>query len=410
MRWFAGILIFIVVILGGLYIYAVDIPFKKYSGWVTGKEWDRYFEVSNYRQLFLSPTELEEIPPYQEDYVQLWKEFPIRNTLIPLPTRHPLYQTQPIVDYKSKSELPSLGIILLSPEGREISRLYTLPNRLHQDHSQGQEIFKLPYFRKRILNKSLDELWRDIFSHKIIVEEKSFDEMIYDLYILHIRSRILPEDTVRYGMIKNGKQAMVELASKDKDYRVELVLTQVNGAIFSYILKTEINKTESTKLRSKFLESISFTPIDEGIGRILYTEFKQMGYARQVDHEGMLYLFSAWSQNTDNSELLKEMINYLERGVHNKNQLKTLYNYAYRKYGKTFTNRSALESQDDPELDLQRKIEIEERNKRIAAEANSNKLPEVQELTPDEKMNLYLRKAKEADPVKPKDNEEMTVH
>jgi hypothetical protein len=74
---------------------------------------------------------------------------------------------------------------------------------------------------------------------------------------------------------------------------VELVLTQDSGSIFSYIIKTEKENLESRKIRAKFLETITFSPVDEDIGRLLYTEFKQLNYARQIDQEGMLYLFSA---------------------------------------------------------------------------------------------------------------------
>lgn len=407
MRWLAGILVLVVTAVVGVYLYLKEYPYHKYAQWVQGKGLNRYYDIEGYRPLYLAPTALDAIPPYQEDYTQLWKEFPLRNCLIPMPTRHPLFQTVPIIEFQSKNSVPHLGIMLMDPGGREISRVYTMPNRLYQDHSQGQELFKLPFFKKRILKKNLDELWKDIFSFRVEPKEKSLDEMIYDLYIIHLRSKFLPKETVRYGLIKDGKQALIELTSSDKDYKVELVLTQNSGTIFSYVLKTEINRQESMKLRSKFLESISFSPIDEAIGKMLYTEFKQLHYARQVDQEGMLYLFSAWSQNPDNVDLLKEMIYYLERGNNTKKQLKALYTYSFKKYGKTYTTRRDVDEQDNPEIVLQRNIEIEERENRKNAEANKGKVPEIPEMTPDEKMNQYLKKAKEE---KTRESDDMTVH
>lgn len=406
MRWIVAISLIVATIVVGIGLYAIEIPYHKYKDWVSGKSRDRYYEISNYRDIFLSPVELEEIPPYQEDYVQLWKDFPIRNTMIAMPTRHPLYQTVPIVENNGNG-IPHFGIILQDPSGREVTRIYTLPNRLTQDHSRGQELFKLPYFRKRILNKPVNELWVDIFTYQIKVEDKPIDEMIYDLYILHIRSKILPKDTVRYGLIKNGSQAMVELASDDKDYMIELIMTQNNGNIFSYIMKTERNRPESMKLRAKYLQSVTFSPIDEGLGRLLYTEFKQLSYNSQIDQEGMLYLFAGWTQNPENPDLLKEMISYLERSHKNKKQLKPLYEYAFKRYGKTFTTRDDVEDETNPEIALQRKIELEQRDKRRAAEETSNKVAPPPELTPDEKMNMYLKKAKEETG---KESSDMTVH
>ena len=407
MRWLVVILLIFLGVIGGAYMKLKSYPFEKYSDWIHGRGFDKFYEISNYHELFLAPTGLEEIPSYQEDYVQLWKEFPIRNTLISLPTRHPLFQTVPIIEMTSKTSVPHVGISFLNPKGREISQVFQLPNKIYNDHSQGQELFKLPYFRNRIRKKSLDNVWRDVFSHKIEVRKKSLDEMIYDLYILHLRSKLLPAQAIRYGLIQNGKQAMVELVTKDKDYIVELVMIFEAGNIFSYVLKTERNEPESLKLRAKFLNSISFTQQDESIGRILYTEFKQLNFARQVYQEGLLYLFAAWSQDTDNIEWLKEMIYYLERGKDTKKQLKSIYKYSYKRYRKTFSSRKDVEETDDPEIALQRNIELAEKDAQRKAESSKVVVPVTPELAPDEKINEFLKKAKEN---KIKENEEMIIH
>jgi len=406
MRLVVGSLLLLATIITGSYLYVIDFPYYKYSNWIEGKG-DRYYEIKNHRKIYLNPTGIDKIPPYQEDYVQLWKEFPLRNSLVPMPTRHPMFQTVPLIEMTTKKGVPHFGIILQDPTGREISRVYTLPNRLYQDHSRGQELFKLPYVRNRLLTKKLDVIWKDIFSYKIEIKDKSIDEMIYDLYIVHLRSKILPKETVKYGLIKKGKQALIELSSQDKDYMVELVLTMDSGSIFSYILKTEKGRQESMKLRSKFLESISFSPVDSAISRFLYTEFKQLNYSRQVDQEGMLYLYAAWSQNPDNLELLKEMIYYLERGQNTKKQLKNLYTYSFKRYGKTYTSRMDADDQDNPEIILQRKIELEEKDLRKKAEAVSNEKAVLPDLTVEEKMNLNLKKAKKDKTHEAKD---MTVH
>lgn len=406
MRWMLGLLFFLALSVLGGYVFLKGYPYKLYSNWVEGRDWNRYYKISNYRESLLKPVTLEEIPPYQEDYPQLWKEFPLRNSLMPLPTRHPLFQTIPIVDLKSKESAPTLGMRILAASGREISRVYTLPNSLYQDHSLGQELFKLPFVRNRIIKKDVDTLWRDIFSYEIDVKSKDLDTMIYDLYILHLRSKVLPKETLRYGLIKDGKKAVIELLSNNKDYLMEIVMTQSNGTIYSYILRTERRSEESKKLRAKYLESISFSPIDPAMGRLLYTEFKQLNFARQVDQEGLLYLFCAWSQDPKSIEMLKEMIFYLERGKKNTEHLKVLYSYAFKKYGKTFTTRTLFTDHSDPEVVLQRKIEIENLEKKQALEREDKKAPETA-LTPDEKMNMYLKKAKETEAPEAK---EMTIH
>ena len=407
MRWLVGFLIVISLALLSGYIFLKGYPYQMYSGWAQGTNWNKYYSISNYRKSFLKPIPLEEVDPYQEDYPQLWREFPLRNSLIPLPVRHPLYQVLPIVELKNKDSVVRLGVSLETPNTREISRIYTVPTSLFADYSLGQDLFKLPFVRNRILKKSMDDLWKDIFSHEITIVSKSLDQMIHDLYILHIRSKFLPADAIRYGLIKNGKQAVIELSSQDPAYQVEVILTQDSGSIYSYILKTEKKSKESLRLRSKFLESVSFSPEDEAMGRILYTEFKQLNFARQVDQEGMLYLYSAWSQNPLEVNFLKEMIFFLERGRMGGRQLSILYEYAFKKYGKTFTTTRILSDHDNPEIKVQRRIEMETLEKNLEANRARLQVPAEPELSPDEKMNMYLKKAKETAPAEKND---MVIH
>lgn len=407
MRWLVGTILVIGLALLGGYIFMKGYPFQLYSGWIQGKGWNKYYDISNYRSSFLRPVPLEALVPYQEDYPQLWKDFPLRNSLIPLPVRHPSYEVIPVIELKNKQASARIGVSLESASLREISRIYTVPTALFSDYSLGQELFKLPFVRNRILKKNLDELWKDIFSHEISLGSKSLNEMIHDLYILHIRAKFLPADTIRYGLIKSGKQAVIELTSRDPAYQVEIIMTQDSGSIYSYILKTEKKNPESLRLRSKFLENVSFSPVDVAMGRILYTEFKQLNFARQVDQEGMLYLFSAWSQNPEEVNFLKEMIFFLERGRKNGRQLSILYSYAFKKFGKTFTTRKIFNDHDDPEINLQRKVEMEALEKNQQADRSKVQTPLEPELSPDEKMNMYLKKAKEA---VPEAKEDMVIH
>ncbi len=407
MRWLLAIVLIICLAAAGGFVIVSNLPVKLYSRWISGQGPGRYYVIDDYRKEWLSPLALAEIPPYAEDYAQLWKEFSLLNIRIPLPVRHPLFQTIPYLESDGPKSTPRLGIIFQNPGGRELSRVYTLPFTLLKDHTLGQELFKLPYVRNRILKLPPDVVWKDVFSRPITVKSKPIDDMIYDLYLLHLRSKILPRTTVRYGLLKDDR-AIVELRSENRDYRNELVLTNQSGTVYSYILRTELNNEESLKLRAKFLHSITFAPADAAMGKFLYTEFKQLNFARQVDQEGMLYLFSAWSQDLGNSGLYKEIVFYLERGRTNSAQLRPLYAFGLKHFGKTFTANPVFSPGEDPAIALQRKIEFESIDRaNRAARKNEDKTPPAVELTPDEKMNLYLKRAKEESPPKAED---MTIY
>lgn len=383
----------------------MNYPSSLYTKWIDGKGWNKYYEISDYRPLLLSPVPLEEISEYKEEYPELWKDFPLRSTMLPLPVRHPFFVTVPILDYDKKAKSLHLGINFLGPGGRENSRIYALPTGVQKDYTTGVDLFKLPYVKNRLVSKPSDVLWKDIFTKTIDKKKKSLDDMIYELYLLYIRSKILPKDTIRYGIIPGTPKAIIELSSRDKDYIMELVMILERGSIYSYVLRTEKNNEESRKLRSKFLSSITFSPPDTDMARILYTEFKQLNFTRQVDQEGMLYLYSAWSQDTNNEELLKEMIFYLERGSKYQKHLSTFYKYAYTRYGKTYTTKDVFTEFDEPEIALQRKIELEQIGRGQAVKERV--VAPGPELTPDERMNMYLKKAKESVPDK---KDEMTIH
>lgn len=407
MRWLVGVILFLATLFLGAYVLVKGYPYRLYSNWVEGSGWNRYYGLSSYKKIYLKPTEAVKSENYVEDYPQLWKEFPIRNSLIPLPTRHPLLKVLPLVDIAPNSKVPQIGIILQRPNSQEITRLYTLPPSFLPDFSLGQELFKLPFVRNRIMKLSVDELWNEVFTREIIVKSKSLEEMIIDLYILYIRSKILPPETVRYGLGKLKNQGIIQLTSRDKDSLVEMVLTMESGTIYSFIIKTIKDDDESMKLRSKFLQQVNFSPTDAAMGRILYTEFKQLSFNRQVDSEGMLYLLSAWSQNPDKLNFIKEMIFYLERGRANNKALSILYSYAFKRYGKTFATKNILTDHNDPEIELQRKIEVENLEKTLTLDREKLKQAPKTPQDPKERMNYYLRRAKELKPMK---KDDMTVH
>ena len=404
MRWVLLVL-FIPVILLIIGHYRIkSYPYERYMKWITGQERDKFYHLKDFRKEWLAPAKIEQKQPYVEDYGLLWKEFSINNTKIPLPVRHPLYQTVPILESLGKHLEPNIGIIFLNSAGEEICRFYTLPVNYFHHHTFEQDLFKLPYVKNRILKFSSQKLWKDLFSLEIKPRQKSIDEMIYDLYLLHLRSKYLPKETVAYGPL-DEKRSMISFLTKDKKYKVEFIIANENGVLYSYVLRTRLNDVESIKMRAKLLDAISFNPVDSEIAEIIYKEFKQLNFARQIDQEGMLYLFSAWTQDMKNTNFFKEMIFYLERANKNERLLEPLYQFGLKHFGKTFTTSQFVGKNEDPNVTLQRKIELEEQGK-FAPTVKVPIIPE-KELSPDEKMNEYLKKAKEE---RQNNSEEAVVH
>jgi len=379
-----------------IYTLVLAYPYKMFSAWVSGESWNKYYEIKNFRPYLLGLEGMSEftVPVYKEDYPQLWKDFQLGNAFLPLPVRHPLYSTLPILKLENRNKNPVMGVSIFSPENKKLASLFILSAMLREDYSFGQELFKLPFVRNKIRSFDQHQLWRDVFSLEIKKNPKTLEKMIYELYILHVRSKIIPSKNLKYSLF-NNEMAVIELESSNKDYKIELILKLQGGRVFSYLLESSIQLEDGRKLRSKFLNEIEFKSLDLSYSRVLYTEFKQLNYSRQFDQEGMLYLFSAWSQDPDQVQLLKEMIFYLERGKNNKDQLKNLYEFAFKHYGKTFTTKDIFSEIEDPNLALQRRIEIEKIDKRREAESSEARSLGGQEMTDEEKQKLNLKKAKE---------------
>ena len=62
MRLVAGTLFIFVTLVVGAYLYIVDFPYYKYSKWVVGKGNDHYFEITEFRDIYLNPPALDPIP------------------------------------------------------------------------------------------------------------------------------------------------------------------------------------------------------------------------------------------------------------------------------------------------------------------------------------------------------------
>lgn len=381
--------------LAGIYVAATTLPYIFYNRLIEGKTSIDLYRLKRWDTHFLVPPKPAVMDKVPDDFSSLWKVFHLRDVIIPLPAGHPMFKTIPLLEVKPQNNEPLLGVLFRSPTGREMARVYLMSNGTWNDHMEEQGLFQLPVVLRELRKKTPEEVWKDLFTKDITGWELPWQQMAYNLYLLHLRSVILPKNLVNYYLLNDEKKALVEIESKNKDYRTEIVFEFDRGLLLSYLLVSEIGNTDSQDLRARFIDKISFRTTDKGLGSIIYNEFKQLPFNRQTDQEGMLYLFSAWSHDMQQTDMLKEMIYFLERGEKNQDQLKPLYRYAFTKYKKTFTSRDVGLEENDPDIKLQRRIELEAiaDRKRVLEKAKEPK--PAPPPTPKENMNNFLRRARE---------------
>jgi hypothetical protein len=348
----------LLVLVSGLFLIS---PYYYYNKIINNDYNSQWFSLNNFNESFLTPVGKIKLAEPNLGNDDLWRKFHIKDVNIPLPYKNPFFFVAPIFNYDKESKKTNFGISVFGNSKLEISKVFFVNNRILPSVIRSQKLFKLPISTEILKNISFEKIWKDIFVKDISKWEIPYSELLYNLYLLQLRSVILPDKFKSFGLI-DDKTAVIELYSIDKDYKSELILTKRRGLIYSYLIVTDLNNEESQVLRYKYLKEISFRPSSEVLSPILYKEFKALEYKDQVGQIGMMYLLSAYSHN-DDALYLKEMIRYLERGERNQTPLKRLYEYANERYGSTFANKLIQGIELEEDLMLKRNIEIENRKK-----------------------------------------------
>ena len=398
------------IVLGSLGAIVRFGPAYLYDQAVHGRSTSTLYQLKRFNRKLFTPTQNTFVSDISGSYSNLWREFHVKDVVVPLPAGHPMYQAVPSIKLVAGMVDPQLGLRFNGPSGREIARLHLLSSGVWSNEADGQELFRLPMARREILKKSTEEIWKDVFTHKISGWDLPWQQMVYNLYILHLRSIMLPEDFTNFGMVDGKDMAYVEMPSSNKDYKTEMIFSFQKGLLLSYLLVTDMRASDSKEIRARFINGISFRGSDPALTPIIYREFKNLNFAQQTDQEGMLFLLSAWSHDMNNTEMLKEMIYYLERGSKNKEQLKALYRFAYARYKKTFTTRDTGIEDDDPDIRLSRRIELEAMNERKSLQERPRNVMKAPEPTNKERMDQMLKKAKETKSDKKKSRQKMIIY
>lgn len=356
----------------------------------------KWFSLNNVNEKTLTPKGKSDLKEPNLGNDDLWRKFHIRDTNIPLPFKNPFFFVAPILKYNSKTKITNYGISVYGTSKLEISKVFFVNNRILPSVIRSQDLFKLPISTEILKAIPFEKIWKDVFLKDITKWDVPYSELLYNLYLLQLRSVILPDKFKTFGLI-DDQTAIVELYSKDKDYKSELVFTKRRGLIYSYLIVTDLNNNESQVLRYKYLKEISFRPSSETLSPIIYKEFKALEFKDQIGQIGMMYLISAYSHN-DDPVYLKEMIKYLERGEGNQTPLKRLYEYANERYGSTFASKIIQGIELEQDLILKRNIELEKQQK--IEELSQKEIITAPQKTDQERFEEKIQQAKENQKIK----------
>jgi len=342
----------------------------------------------------------------------LWETFHFSEFEIPLPVRHPMFVLIPIIHRRKVR--PEIGAKFKTRGKLDVGSFTVLKSFKFDRRIEHHKIFELPFFKNHILKKNDKTVWKDLFTKSFSLPkgeltEKSYwmnlwnisyKELVYNLYLLELRSKFLPENARKLSYYNNKSFGIIELINIESQkqgledlFRKELIYVYHNGYIYKLLLKSRYENQISESIRKRIMKALKYRTSDESSAIEIYARYKELPYYKRISQEGMTYLYAGWSHVTEKKEFIKEMIQFLERGRNSYDYLEPLYEYSYKEFG---TNYSILKDnlKESASEQLKRKIIEEEQlqDQKIINEINTDVEGEFE--TEDQKVDYFLKKAK----------------
>ena len=350
----------------------------------------------------------------QED--SYWRLFEFTDFKIPLPIEHPEILIIPYIQKQNWNQRPIMGIKFFKHNRKkEIIFFKNLKNVTFKINLYDQKFLLLPLVRKEIQQKTVKQIWKDLYSKNLLMEipyellqdpvvwakkaiqVKSTDlsEYCYNLYLLYLRQLYFKNKMNKITWNESGKFGIIDLTKKWDGYYHEIIQFLRKNEVFSIELKTKKGDKLSAYYRELLLKTILFNESNKAVSSMIYKKYKNITYNQRIDQVGFIYLFAAWSHVYWDKHFLREMIQFLERGKNNKIHLLPLYDYAYKMHGTNFSKIDGVRKETSAVL-LKRKIKEEDdkelRNREIEGDFEDNQEKIFENV--DSKIMYYLKKAK----------------
>jgi len=412
MKWIIALFITLLMIVGvGLKV--AYYPYQFYNQVIIGGSDSRYLNLGPFDKKYLAPEEFG----YQRAGEKLsrgsfgssfWREFQFSSFLLPIPVRHPGYLFIPNIELNEKSGETTLGIKISDSNKKVLLEYFPRKKKKLNFSFSEVKLFKIPYFRSYLNEKTNSVIWKDIFTKKISLLEKGsrdwssylkylksrdYKELVYNLYILMLRERVFPKTIKSFSYVPDRSFGVFRYHDNNSRMSHEEYLWENKGVAEIIEIKARNYDPQGDFLREKYIKNMKYNETDHSMHVALYAEFKNLPYRRQIDQEGLVFLYTAWSHQIYKREFLRDMISFLERGKGNYIHLRPIYEYSLLKYGTTFSTEDRRESA----IEKMKREEAEETKKALekAKRDQGESEEEIDNMSRDERLNYYLKEAKE---------------
>ncbi len=283
-----------------------------------------------------------------------WQLLHLRNLKIPLPINDPEIMVVPVVQFQGKNYNPRIGFKIIDRDGGLLFSIVEMPTFELSINvtATDDELFNYPIISETINNIPVAKFWNDLFSKQLQSPSQRVVALPYNLFLLKKRVELFstfnPATLGHYllrdmGLIKS-KQGPI-----DKE-TIEYLFIRTDTLMYPFKIVTKNLDPTSAAIRSKVVTTLEFLKSDPNIFHDMYTTYKSLDYESKIGQKGMIYLFVAFSHQLENEKILKEMIQFLERGKGNMHFVLPLYEYAYAKYETNFSKFNEPRSEPEPEI------------------------------------------------------------
>lgn len=347
------------------------------------------------------------------DEKKLWEELHFNDFKVPFPIKHPSFLVSPLI-YR-ENDHHRFGYKILNYDQEEINEVIFHPKIPFRLDLHKHLIFTLPVFERRILKDGMDQIWKDMFMKNLYGTpylktpgwfelyspfQIPLSEMVYDLFILSLRERYLPQKIKNIQFWPKKRLGITEIISdesregKPSKYLQETLFYPHGEFIYPIELRTLNEDFPAEKYRQRLLEVIDYKESNKDSSIPIYAYFQKLSYQEKFTPTGLTYLFAAFSHNKKSKHFLRQAIQFMERGKNDKIYLDPFYNYALELYGSNFSQiLDQLEESQQEKLERLQALEKEKERARLEAE-EINPGPDKFESKKD-KVDFYLQKAKD---------------
>lgn len=411
------VLILLVLLVGFSYLGALIVPYHFYKLALNDGISSKYLNLKSMQPQYYKahPYKILRTKEISAGSSSEWSNLHFGEFIVPFPMEHPQFIIVPYFEKFGDEHL--FGYRLVDHRYRDIVKVVFLAPLEYKLELHHHRLFQMPLFKNYILEKELDKVWRDMFERDLSqssylnglwsrpfpdnlnIMATPIKEMVYDLFILSMRERLLPSELEKISYWEELDRGLLEVtddesrAGRGKSFSQEILMVRKDNLVHPILIRTKLETVEAQAYRERFLRTLELKKSMKHSSVAIYSEYKKLDYSAKMEQGGMALLYAALSHEKGSRAFLREMIQFLERDKSDKVILDSLYDYAYALFGSSFSTTNNLK--ETAQEKLQRGIEEEEK-----AEAEQMRRLQIADESEqfgssDEKVRRYLRKAKD---------------